>query len=255
MRGVLFRPLRFLVEDLIIPNMGTRKPNLRISKTSQSLGARNASRGLAAALFTTTQQRVLSLLFGQPERTFGKTELIRLAGGGSGAVQREVLRLVSAGLVNEESHQGRTSVQANAQAPLFAELCSIVDKTSGITAQVREALEPLSARIRFATMFGSVAKQSEHAGSDVDVLVVSDDLLLEDLFRAFAHVEEKLGRSLNPTLYTSEEFERRRHAQNPFLVKVLAGKHRILMGAIDGDFTAGQPGEDRSVERRASKPK
>ena len=53
---------------------------------------------LAGALFTVTQQRVLGLLFGQPERSFFATELIALARAGSGAVQRELLRLAESGL-------------------------------------------------------------------------------------------------------------------------------------------------------------
>ena len=56
--------------------------------------------GLADALFTTTQQRVLALLFGQPSRRFYTSELIELTGSGSGAVQRELERLASSGLVN-----------------------------------------------------------------------------------------------------------------------------------------------------------
>ena len=48
---------------------------------------------LADALFTTTQQRLLALLYGQPSRSFFASELIELTGSGSGAVQRELKRL------------------------------------------------------------------------------------------------------------------------------------------------------------------
>ena len=41
---------------------------------------------MADALFTATQQRVLALLFGQPDRSFFTKELIDLAGGGYGAI-------------------------------------------------------------------------------------------------------------------------------------------------------------------------
>ncbi len=48
---------------------------------------------LADALFSSTQQRVLGLLFGQPERSFFGAEVISLLGMGSGGVQRELKKL------------------------------------------------------------------------------------------------------------------------------------------------------------------
>ena len=190
--------------------------------------------GLSSALFTTTQRRLLSLLFGQPARAFGKNELIQLSGGGSGAVQREVQRLVESGLVTERALDRRKQVQANPSSPIFAELCSIIDKTSGIAVQLRAVLEPLAPRLRLALLFGSVAKGSDRADSDVDLLVVSDALQLEDLYRATAPLELRLGRRISPTLYTCREFTERRDKNNPFLAKVLSGQNEALFGEIDG---------------------
>ncbi len=207
--------------------MGIRKPKLGTSSKA-------SNGGLAAALFTATQRRVLTLLFGQPERCFGKSELIELAGGGSGAIQREVARLVDSGLVHEVQREHRKWLQANPSAPIFAELCAIVDKTTGIAAQVGATLAPLAPHIRFATLYGSVAKASDRADSDVDLLVVSDTLHLEELYRALSALERRLGRSISPTIYSSVEFETRRRDKNPFLTKVLAGKHTVLIGRVDG---------------------
>ncbi len=175
---------------------------------------------------------MLSLLFGQPDRAFAKTELIALAGIGSGAVQREVQRLREAGLVTEEAMHGKKWVQANAASPLFGELCGIVDKTSGIAAQLRAALQPFAAQLRVALLFGSVAKGVDRADSDVDVLVVSESLLLEDLYRVLAPLEATLGRTISPTLYTGAEFLERQRRQNPFVVKVVGGHHTVLVGDL-----------------------
>ena len=88
-----------------MPNMGTKiKP--RVSKTQKRTS-------LADALFSTIQQRVLAYLFGQPERSFFATELIRLAGGGSGAVQRELARLADSGLVTVTRVGTQKHYQAN----------------------------------------------------------------------------------------------------------------------------------------------
>src|SRR5690349_17600257 len=100
-----------------------RRPAVR-KKASSKAGPP----GLADALFSRTQQRVLGLLFGQPHRAFYANELIQLAGGGSGAVQREVARLVQSGLVTVRVVGNQKHYQANAASPLFAELEGIVVK-------------------------------------------------------------------------------------------------------------------------------
>lgn len=87
---------------------------------------------LADALFTRTQQRLLTLLFGEPERTFFVTELIELAHSGRGAIQRELSRLESSGLLLTKRHGNQKHCRANPDALIFEELCAIVQKTSGI---------------------------------------------------------------------------------------------------------------------------
>ena len=215
--------------------MGIEKP--RLGRETASPVADGAS-GLGSELFTKTQQRVLGLFFGQPARAFYLSDVIALAGAGTGAVQREVVRLVRGGLLSAVARDGRKVYQANARAPIFAELCSIVEKTSGVTAQLRRALAPLAKDIVLAILFGSVAKETDTAESDIDLLVVSDVLMLEDLFQTLGPVEERLGRRINPTLYTTPEFEARRQSNNAFLVKVLAGKHRVLVGEPGGPHGA-----------------
>ena len=209
-----------------IPRMGTRKSK-RVA-----VGA-----SVADALFSKTQQRVLGLLFGQPERTFGTMEVIALADSGRGAVQRELARLEASGLISATSGRAKR-FQVNQASPIFSELRGIVEKTSGVPRILTDALAPIAASIRLAILFGSIAKEAETAASDIDLLVVSDDLSLEDLFRALAAAEERLGRRLNPTLYTSDEFRKRRRSKHPFLSKVMEGKHVVLLGSEDAVSSA-----------------
>jgi len=119
------------------------------------------------ALFTKTQQRVLALLFGQSQRSFYANEIIGLAGSGSGAVQRELARLESAGLVTVRRIGNQKHYQANPDAPIFAELRAIVLKTFGAADVLRAALQPVWPLIDLAFVYGSLAKGTEHAGSDV----------------------------------------------------------------------------------------
>jgi predicted nucleotidyltransferase len=206
--------------------MGTRsrRPNTRQPAPATSI---------ADALFSKTQQRVFSLLFGQPERAFTTSELITLAASGSGAVQRELQRLVDSKLVHSTAIGRQKRYQANSAAPIFEELREIIAKTAGIPDQLRRALAPLAHRIQFAALFGSIAKDADTAESDIDVLLVSDGLALDDVFGALEAAEQQLGRRVSPTLYTSKEFHRRRRTGQPFLSRVLAGKHIVLVGSED----------------------
>jgi len=191
---------------------------------------------MAGVLFTATQQRVLELLFGQPERSFFATELIGLAGSGSGAVQRELQRLTESGLVTVTRKGNQKHYQANRAAPIFEELRGIALKVFGPAEALRAALAPLAKRIHAAWLYGSVAKGTDRAQSDMDVLIVADDLTLEEVYTALRPAEKRLGRTVSPTLYTRKEFERRRTAKNPFLSKVLAGERILLVGE---DYGAG----------------
>ena len=201
---------------------------------SHSTGKATKSEGsLADALFTGTQQRLFGLLFGQPERSFFVTEIINLAGIGRGAVQRELSRLERSGLLIAERRGNQKHYRANPDAPIFDELCSIVRKTVGIETQINEALAPVAAEISAALIYGSVAKKKDTATSDIDLLVVADELTLEDLYSALSAAEQQLGRAVNPTLLTTNELKKRRASGNPFLERVLNGPVSRLLGELD----------------------
>ncbi len=194
---------------------------------------------MANALFTKTQRRVLALLFGQPSRSFFASELIQLTGSGSGAVQRELARLSSSGLVTITRIGRQKHYQANPASPVFEELHGLVLKTVAMVDPIREALEPLTERIELALVYGSVAKGADTASSDIDLLVVSEELTLEGLYEALAPVETQLDRRIKPTLYTPSEFAYRKESRGSFLARVLEDEHVLLIGNEDDTLTAG----------------
>ena len=206
-----------------MPNMGT-KARPRVSRTPTSL---------ADALFSTIQQRVLAYLFGQPERSFFATELIRLAGGGSGAVQRELARLADSGLVMVTRVGTQKHYQANPKSPIFAELCAIARKTVGLAEPLREALAPLAKRIVAAFVYGSVAKRSDTAASDIDLMVVSDSLGYADLYAALERASARLGRKVNLTVHSRRELAKRMQQGNAFVTRVMAQPKVWLIGGQD----------------------
>ncbi|MEO8442972.1 MAG: transcriptional regulator, partial [Betaproteobacteria bacterium] len=128
-------------------------------------------------------------MYGQPTRSFFATELINLAGAGSGAVQRELQRLTESGLVTATKVGNQKHYQANRAAPIFSELHALVVKTIGPADVLRAAFAPLAPHIRVAMLYGSVAKRSDSAASDIDVLIIADDLTLEDVYSAMAPAE------------------------------------------------------------------
>jgi predicted nucleotidyltransferase len=215
----------------------------RLEYVTQAIGG-----GLADALFGTTQFKVLQLLFLHPDRSFFASELIALAASGSGAVQREIARLVDSGLVNQTSVGRQRHYQANPDSPIFEELCSVIAKIAGIPDRLKADLAPLADRIAFAILYGSIAKGTSKSGSDIDVLIVGNDIKLEELYSAFERTEIALGRKVHPTLYSREEFRRRRKSKNPFLLKVLGGDTVLLCGNPDGASATRQSGKNREAE-------
>ena len=197
-------------------------------KAAASLPA--APTSLADALFTTTQQRVLALLLGQPARSFYASELIERTGSGSGAVQRELKRLASSGLVTVKRIGNQRHYQANPDSPVFEELRSLVKKTVALADPIRDALMPLADRIDLALLYGSAAKGTDTAMSDIDILIVADNMTLEEIYSALAQVEAELDRKISPALYTPQEFAHRKASNNPFLTRVLSGELLVLMG-------------------------
>jgi predicted nucleotidyltransferase len=208
---------------------------LNVDKQAKTREHSSRQSSLADALFTSTQQRVLAPLFGQPDKSFFVTQIMRLANSGRGAVQRELERLRVGGLVNVKMVGTQKHYQANPESPLFDELCNIVQKTVGLEEPLLDAIASLPTSVKFAAVYGSVASGTETSSSDVDLMVVSDDLVLEELYAAIAPAEDLLSRRINPTLYTPSEFDRRRESGNAFLSKVLDGPLIILAGSIDGD--------------------
>jgi predicted nucleotidyltransferase len=209
---------------MIVPNMGTHDQ----SGERRVRPPRAAS--LADALFTDTQQRVLGLLFGQPDRSFYATEIIGLSGGGSGAIQRELLRLSDAGLVTTRRVGNQKHYQANRQSPVFAELCGIAQKTIGLADPLRDVLSTLAAQILGAFIYGSVARREDTAASDIDMMVVSDTLAYADMYATLEAAHARLGRVVNPTILTRKDYSKRLKAGGAFMKRVLAQPRLWLIG-------------------------
>lgn len=185
---------------------------------------------LAGALFPKGRQRVLAVLFGNPGRSFYANEVIALAQSGTGAVQRELAALSEAGLLTVTRQGNQKHYQANADAPVFAELRGLVLKTMGLADVLSAALVPLASQIDLAFVYGSVARQQDTAHSDIDVMIVSAELGYAEVFGALENASATLGRPVNPTLYTPAELTKRISQDNAFVTRVLQQPKIWLIG-------------------------
>ena len=173
------------------------------------------------ALFTKAQQKVLAVLFGQPEQSFYLNEVVRLADMGRGAISRELSKLTDAGLLVMHKQGTQNHYQANHASPIMHELVAIVRKTFGVAAVLKIALAPILPQLEQAFVYGSIAKGNEHAGSDVDVMLVGDNLSYSEVMQLLEAAELQLQRTVNPTIYTPEEFAQRLEQGQSFLTKVM----------------------------------
>jgi hypothetical protein len=188
---------------------------------------------LSSALFTESQSRLFLWLFGQPERVYHLSELRRLTGLGSASLQRELNNLAEAGLVNSKAVGNMRQFQANSSSAIFNELVALTHKTLGVVPLLRTALMPLTPDLLAAWIYGSIAKQTDTAHSDIDVMLVGSNLLLGRVLPYLEPVQAQLGRKINPNCFTPEEFARRQAEPDSFVNREMSQPTLNLIGDIN----------------------
>lgn len=188
---------------------------------------------LGDALFTTTQQNVLGLLYTQADRSFYTKEILRLTGMGVATIKRELDRMVSAGILTLTKVGNQHHYQANPDCPIYQELLSIVSKTFGIADVIKKALITLDEEIDYAFVYGSIAKGEENAKSDIDLMIVAPSLEYADVINNLMDVEKLLGRPINPTLYTSKQIKNKLKSKNAFISRVMEQDKLWIKGSQD----------------------
>ena len=191
------------------------------------------STSIAAALFTKTQQRVLSLLFGKPDTSFYTNEIVRQANMGRGTITRELEKLASSGLLTLTRAGNQRHYQANHDSPVYKELLGIIRKTSGIADVLKQALKPIDEKIELAFVYGSIAKGKETFGSDIDLMLIGRGLNYNEVIELIMPAEESLQREINPTLFTPEEYQTRLDDGQSFLQRVMEQPKIMIKGEID----------------------
>jgi predicted nucleotidyltransferase len=216
--------------------MGSNEPNMgTVSSPATSL---------ASALFSKVQQQLLALIFGRPDESFYTRQIVKTLRSGTGAVERELAKLEKSGLVLTEKIGNQKHYRANRKAPIFQELQSIVRKTVGLHDPLKEALRPFSNRIKAAFVYGSVAKGRDTAHSDIDLMVIGDELTYSDIFAALQEAEKTLDRPVNPNIMDIAGWTKRQSGKNAFMTAIDSGPKIFIIGSE----------EDLTSERKPRQP-
>jgi DNA-binding transcriptional ArsR family regulator len=180
-------------------------------------------------LLPKTRQGILAATLVQPEKAWYVSELARRMGVPASSLQRELHDLSEVGILKTYRQGRMVYYQANTDSPVFSDLRGLLIKTAGFVDILARALKPLAARLRTAFVYGSVAAGSEQSDSDVDLMVVGQ-VSPKDLALPLRRARELLGRNINPTVYTPEEFDKKRAASDPFLKQVLGRPKLFVLG-------------------------
>jgi predicted nucleotidyltransferase len=213
---------------LTIPKMGSIAPTMGRSTAAYMPMPQT---GLANALFSGVQQRLLGLLFGQPDKSFYLSEIVRQLHSGTGAVDRELNRLEHSGLVSVQRIGNQKHYQANEQSPIYSELHGIIQKTVGLHDPLKQALSPFADQIQFAFVYGSVAKGTDSARSDIDLMIVGKDISYSDVYSHLQKAESTIGRLVNPTIMEMRDWRKRVTGKSSFVEKVVDQPKIFIIGS------------------------
>ena len=207
----------------IVPFLGTIEPNMGTIRQDESI---------SMALFGKARRAVLGLLLTHPDESFYLRQIVRAAGVGQGAVQREVRSLAEAGVLERFQVGRQVHYRANRDCPVHEELHSLMVKTAGVAEVVRGALSELADRIEVAFIYGSFATGEATAESDVDLMVVGT-MSFSGVVEAIQSAQGVLAREINPAVYPPGEFRDKLQKNHHFLTRVMEGPKIWILGDED----------------------
>jgi predicted nucleotidyltransferase len=187
---------------------------------------------LAHFLLGRTRSAVLGTLLLQPDKSLHVREIARLTGANAGSLHRELRKLAELGVLTRSQTGRQVNYRANTACPVYEELAGLLRKTSGMADVLRSALLPLTGQIDTAFVYGSMASGKTHLHSDVDVMIVGS-LGFAEAVIALEPAQQGLGREVNPTVFSCEEFDRRRHKNGDFVAMVMEQPKIWLIGDTD----------------------
>ena len=171
---------------------------------------------------------ILKTMLGNPSKPYHVRGLVRAVNTEINAVRRELANLIEIGLLRNRQSGNRIYYSVNTSSTYFPELLSLVSKEQGLGADILNNLKKLG-NIKFALVSHAFLRGRESSVLDVDLFVVGspNTQLLSDIIRS---QESKIGREINYTVMTEEEFIFRKRRNDQFISKVMSQGRTMLIG-------------------------
>lgn len=196
---------------------------------------------LATQLLGASRAAILGRLLLRPDEELHVRELARVTGVSAGTLHRELRALAGLGVLARREVGRQVFYSADRASPIFEELAGLLRKTAGLGDRLREALTPLSKKIKAAFVYGSMAGGTAAPHSDIDVMVVGDASFSE-VARALHPQQAALGREINATVMKAAEFRSKWRSRDGFVQSIMKGPKIWLIRSTD---ELGEPGKDR----------
>lgn len=185
---------------------------------------------LSELLTSNTRAEVMRILFNGLGEEHYLRDLEKLSHVKVNSLQKEVKHLSSLGLLKARKDGNRIYYSANTEHPLYPDLVSIVEKTVGVLFKLKKSLS--DPKIKCAFIFGSFAKGKEKAGSDIDLIIIGD-IGMRGVSKLLSGIQEKIGREINPHVFTEEEFQKRIKDKEHFISSVMKEDIKVITGSVD----------------------
>ena len=203
-----------------ICNIRKLRNNIRIMRNNTSA---------LDSLFPSVRQGVLAATLARPEKWWYLSELAEFLRTRPSSLQRELRSLEQSGILQQRKDGRRTYFKAETRSPIFRELRSIFEKTVGLIPTLGQALRPSANKVICAFVYGSIARGEERGTSDVDLMVIGN-VGLAQLSPLLRKAEKRLGREVNVTNYSVDEFRKKVTEGDHFLTTVLKGSLQFVKG-------------------------
>jgi predicted nucleotidyltransferase len=178
-------------------------------------------------LHSKARQRLLAFYFTNPTARHHLRDLAERIGVDPSNLSKELRRLEQDGLFKSEVNGRQKYFSLNRKYPLYSEVRRIVEKTIGAVPLLSQSIKKVKG-VQEAYLYGSFARDQQDAASDIDVLLIGSPKT-NDLAHEIEMLERQLGREINYTTLTREEFESRRARKDAFLENVWHNKRVPLV--------------------------
>ena len=178
-----------------------------------------------------TRVKLFQTYLSNPGRIFYVRELVRTVGEQINSVRAELARMERVGMLTSEVRANRKFYGFRKDYIYFDELSRLVAKTKGLGGDIIKERNKLG-KIKFASLSGSLIKRKPVGPTDVDLLVVGS-VVLPQLAQIVKENESTVGREINYTVMTEDEFTFRKRRGDPFIRNILEKPKVLLIGDED----------------------